>query len=279
MYVTVRGARLFFDTEGSEWEPRGAMMRRRPTVVLLHGGPGVDHSGYRELGRRLRDRLHVVYLDHRGNGRSDRGAPDDWTLASWAEDVKAFCDALGLEKPIVLGHSFGGYVAQAYAAAYPDHAGKLVLVGTAGRFVAERSVSMFRRLGGEVPAEVARRYFADPARGFPAYLETCFPLYAKTPGHPDHIARMVLNLEVAHHFVGGEMQHFDLCPALGRLEMPVLVLSGGDDVIATPEDIDDLLRALPADRARHRAFPESGHEIFADGGEAAVNELLAFCEG
>lgn len=111
MHVEVRGARLFFDTEGSEWVPAGPRLRRKPSLLILHGGPGVDHSAYREMGQRLSSDFHIVYLDHRGNGRSDSGAAADWTLASWAADVDGFITAIGLERPIVLGHSFGGYVA------------------------------------------------------------------------------------------------------------------------------------------------------------------------
>ena len=56
--------------------------------------------------------------------------PDHWNLAQWAADVRAFCDALEIEKPIVLGVSFGGMVAMKYAASYPDHPSRLILVST-----------------------------------------------------------------------------------------------------------------------------------------------------
>ena len=111
MYVHVNGARLFFDVEGLGLVPDGPKMREKPTVVLLHGGPGFDHSMYKPAFSQLADIAQLVYYDHRGQGRSG-GERDGWSLAQWGDDVRGFCDALGIEKPIVVGVSFGGFVAQ-----------------------------------------------------------------------------------------------------------------------------------------------------------------------
>jgi len=95
----------------------------------------------------------VVVPDQRGHGRSDRGAPETWNLATWAADVKNLSDALGIEHPIVLGNSFGGYVAQQYAATYPEHPAGLILLSTGARWASmEEALSRFREAGGEKPA-------------------------------------------------------------------------------------------------------------------------------
>jgi pimeloyl-ACP methyl ester carboxylesterase len=75
----------------------------------------------------LADIVQVVYLDHRGNGRSGGDDPATWNLAQWGDDVRAFCDVLGIDKPIVYGASFGGMVALSYATRHPEHPGKLIL--------------------------------------------------------------------------------------------------------------------------------------------------------
>ena len=121
MHITVNGARLFFDVRGEKLVPVGPRMVERPTLILLHGGPGGDHSMFRPRFDDLSDIAQIIYLDHRGNGRSERRTPDEWTLAQWGDDVKTFCDLLGIEKPIVLGYSFGGMVLQAYATRHPAH--------------------------------------------------------------------------------------------------------------------------------------------------------------
>src|SRR6266850_1503525 len=130
MYVHVNGARLYFDVEGAGLVPDGARMRDKPTLLMLHGGPGFDHTMYKPAFSALADIAQVIYLDQRGQGRSS-GEPDTWTLANWGDDVKGFCDALGIEQPIVYGGSFGGFVAQSYATRHPEHPGKLILVSTA----------------------------------------------------------------------------------------------------------------------------------------------------
>ncbi len=130
MHVSVNGVRLFFDVEGTRLVPDGHLMREKPTLLLLHGGPGADHSIYRPAYSALSDIAQIVYLDHRGNGRSEDGPRERWTLAQWGDDVRAFCDALGIVDPIVLGASFGGMVAMSYATRHPDHPSKLVLIST-----------------------------------------------------------------------------------------------------------------------------------------------------
>jgi hypothetical protein len=66
-------------------------MREKPTLLLLHGGPGFDHSIYKPVYSSLADCAQVIYLDNRGNGRSDAGPRDAWTLAQWALRVTWYC--------------------------------------------------------------------------------------------------------------------------------------------------------------------------------------------
>src|ERR1700751_5657127 len=125
MHVLVNGVRLFFDVEGSKLVPNGPAMKEKPTLILLHGGPGFDHSIYKPAYSALAGDAQIIYLDHRGNGRSEDGPRESWTLAQWGDDVRAFCDVLGIANPVVLGASFCGMVALAYATRHPDHPSKL----------------------------------------------------------------------------------------------------------------------------------------------------------
>jgi pimeloyl-ACP methyl ester carboxylesterase len=67
MRVLVNGVRLFFDVEGLSLVPDGPTMREKPTLLLLHGGPGFDHSIYKPAYSSLADCAQVIYLDHRGS--------------------------------------------------------------------------------------------------------------------------------------------------------------------------------------------------------------------
>src|SRR4029079_5200347 len=150
MYVCVNGVRLFFDVEGAKFVPDGPVMREKPTLLMLHGGPGADHSIYRPAYAELSDIAQIVYLDHRGNGRSEEGPRESWNLAQWGDDVRAFCDTLDIVRPIVLGASFGGMVAMSYATRHPGHPSRLVLISTeaAGGSYPERRVALFERVRG-----------------------------------------------------------------------------------------------------------------------------------
>jgi pimeloyl-ACP methyl ester carboxylesterase len=94
MQVLVNGVRLFFDVGGASLVRQGRTMREKPTLVLLHSGPGFDHSIYKPTFLAMADIAQVVFLDYRGNGRSDRGPRKAETLAQWGDDVHTFCEVL-----------------------------------------------------------------------------------------------------------------------------------------------------------------------------------------
>jgi pimeloyl-ACP methyl ester carboxylesterase len=152
-------------------------MREAPTLLLLHGGPGFDHSGFMPDFARLADIAQVVYLDHRGSGRSDRGSVERWKLNQWADDIRSFCGALDIEKPIVIGQSFGAWVAMMYAVRHPEHPSKLVVSSASARPVGERSFIMFERLGGAVAREAAVAFWTNPGPDTRNdYFQHCMPL-------------------------------------------------------------------------------------------------------
>lgn len=277
MFATVNGVRLFFDVEGAKFVPDGPQMREKPTLLLLHGGPGFDHSSYKPAFSRFADLAQVVYLDHRGNGRSDRSTREHWTLAQWGDDVKAFCDALGIERPIVMGQSFGGFVAIAYATRHPDHPGKLILSSTSARHRLDRVLATFERLGGPAAREAARRYWERPGPDtMQAYVRHCFPLYNRTPGDPDSLARTVWNFDVMYHFGAGEDLSFDYLDDLRRIRCPTLVLGGEDDPITPIEDQADIAAAIPRRYVRFERFANCGHGVFRDDPERAFRVIEDF---
>jgi pimeloyl-ACP methyl ester carboxylesterase len=121
------GTRIFFEVIGRKLVPDGPTMRERPTLLILHGGPGFDHSGLASLFEPLADVAQLVLVDHRGQGRSGGDDPAEWNLDRWVPDIPAFCEALELERPVILGQSFGGVVALAVAARYPELPSKLIV--------------------------------------------------------------------------------------------------------------------------------------------------------
>ena len=285
MRILVNGVRLYFDVEGAALQPNGDSMQQRPTLLLLHGGPGADHSLYKPAFSQLSDIAQVVYLDHRGNGRSERATPDTWTLRQWADDVHAFCQALEIEKPIVYGSSFGGIVAMAYAIHYPQHPGKLALVSTTAqaRSHTEAKVAMFHRLGGRAAGDLAQRRFIDGDTSpevLAAWLELALPLYTQSPFDAAATARMVSNRECTAWFnrVGGEGRDFDFLADLGRIPCPTLVLAGVLDPMLPVECQRDIAAALRPEVVQYHEFAQCGHGVVPDAPDEAMAVLREFIQ-
>ena len=283
MYVTVNGTRLFFDVDGASLVSDGPVMRQRPTVILLHGGPGFDHSIYKPAYSALADVAQLVFLDHRGNGRSDPDDRENWTLAQWGDDVRGFCDALGIERPIVLGVSFGGMVAMSYATRHPDHPAKLILVSTEamGTSYRERRVELFRELGGPEVGALAHRRFIErqtDAATMEAWVRLAMPFYTRRRPDPDVVKRGILRAEVLRWFTrpGGEGQSFDLFPVLHRITCPTLVVGGEDDPMTPIESQVDIAAALRPGIARFERFAGCGHGVVADAGDKAMGLFREF---
>ena len=276
MRVALRdGTRIFFEVIGTKLVPEGPDMRERPTMLVLHGGPGFDHSGLAHTLAPLSDVAQLVLLDHRGQGRSDGDDPAEWRLDRWVPDVVEFCEALELERPIILGQSFGGVVALAVAARHPDLPSKLVVSSSLAKFRPDRAFPMFERLGGPEVRAVAERHFSelsdDSAQEF---LRVALPHYNPTPEDPDVIARARLKLEVGNEWFRKEGLTADLFPELPNIRCPTLVLGGELDPITPVADSEDIAAAIP--QAEVRIFEGAGHGVFRDQPEKAIGVIREF---
>ncbi len=271
------GVRLYVDVESPQFVPDGPVLREKPTLLLLHGGPGFDHSGFRPYFGRLADIAQVLYYDHRGHGRSDRRPREEWTLDVFADDVVRLCDALGIVKPIVLGQSFGGFVAQRYVARHPGHPSKVILSSTSPHMRMDRKVAMFAKLGGAAAGESAARFWSDPNPAtWDDYGVHCRHLYNTTPQDPHVGARTIHELDILFASASGEQRTMNLLPGLAKAQCPVLVMVGEEDPVCPLADAQDIAAALPSQWMQYRAFPEVGHGAWRDDADAAFAELRRF---
>src|SRR5712691_9613145 len=275
MRVQVGDTRIFFEVIGTKLVPDGPTMRERPTLLLLHGGPGFDHSVMAHTLAPLADVAQLVLLDHRGQGRSDGDDPADWSLDRWVKDIVELCEALELERPMILGQSFGGVVALAVAARYPDLPSKLIVSSSLAKFRPDRAFPMFERLGGPEVRAVAERHFRElTEETSEEFLRVCLPVYNPTPMNPDVIARVRLKLEVGRHFFRNEFLTANLLPELQSIRCPTLVLGGELDPITPVADSQDIAAAIP--QAELRIFEGAGHGVFRDKPEEAVAVIREF---
>jgi proline-specific peptidase len=272
------GVRLYVDIEGLGLVPDGASMREKPTLICMHGGPGFDHTGFKPAFSQFADVAQIVYYDHRGHGRSDRRPSEEWTLDTWADDIVRLCDALGIDKPIVLGQSFGGMVAQKYVARHPGHPGKVVISSTSPRWVLERKLVEFEKRGGPRAREVAQAYWEHPSEEtFKVYWDQCRHLYNTKPNpDPQSGERTTMNMDILFHFARGEIQTMDLAPGLAQARCPVLVMAGEDDPICPVQDAEEIAAALPKEWMQFARFPNVGHGAWRDDPQAAFAVLRRF---
>jgi len=280
MRILINGARLFFDVEGAALTPSGPTMREKSVLILVHGGPGHDHTSFKPEFGELADLVQVVYLDLRGNGRSDLGISSEWNLHQWAEDLREFCRALEIVKPIILGQSFGGEVAMQFAATYPEELSKLILLSCTAKLRLDRSLKVFDRLGGAEIRDLAEAYWHRPTPELHReYYQRCVPLYTTSPIHPDVLRRAITREEVARFYNGGEARTCNLLPGLRNVKCPTLVMGGTHDPITTIDDALDIVRALPAETTTFVPLPGCRHGPMREAPAIAMGVLRAFLKG
>ena len=283
MRARIRDTEIFFDIDGAGLVADSDRMRERPTAFLIHGGPGTDHTGLKARYGKLALKMQLVYFDHRGNGRSSRGNPLQYTLDENVEDMEALRRYLGLGPIVSIGTSYGGMVALAHAARYPDSVSHLIAVVTAAHggylkrareIVAERGtpeqVAMLDDLllgKVDTPAQL-RRYF-----------EVMGSLYARRYDPAlmgDGLVRAILAPEPLNRAVGpGGFTHtFDLRPELGRITAPTLIVGGRHDWICAPEFSEEIHRLVPGSDLR--IFEDSAHAVGGDEPENFLDAVAGF---
>lgn len=268
MQVEVNGQRLWFDVDGPALVPDGPRMHERPTVVLLHGGPGsFDHSYFKPDFARLAEVAQVVYLDLPGHGRSEWGDAAAWSFELCGDAVRAFCETLGIASPIVYGHSLGGFVAMVYAIRNPDHPGAVVLQSTFARFDLGRIVEEFRRAGGDEVAAIAERsYGGDGSPVTDEEWDRCWRLFGPWVTGEQERSRTLVNRELNEAGLA-LMQEFDVVDELGLVDCPTLVCVGELDPITPVGAAREIADALPEGSTRLEVIEGAGHFPWKDAPE------------
>ena len=283
MHAAIRGTRIYFDIEGSSLVADGPQMRERPAAFVIHGGPGGDHSGFKPGMGVLADRLQLVYFDHRGQGRSARGDKQSYTLDNNVEDMEALRRHLGCGPIVSIGTSYGGMVAQAHAARYPEAVSHLVLIVTAShagfnararQIIAERGTPEMQRVcaqlwAGELDSEEKLRHYYEVMG--PMYSLRHDPQAAAIARQRGIVAPDAINMAFAP---GGFLQTYDLRPELSRITAPTLILAGRHDWICAPEFSEEIHRLIPGSELR--IFEHSSHSIRADEPEAMLGAIVDF---
>ena len=247
-------------------------------LIVLHGGPGLDHSGFRPWLDPLGEDFRLLYVDERGQGRSERVDPETLSLEVFARDVDLLAQALGLDGFALLGHSFGAIVTTWHAtelgtaAAYvisgggdasepmlADVEASLEAIGDAGRAITE---SWEHEKTVETEAELKE------------LLRTQMPFHFHGEVPPGYGEETIGSPEVLRHFANIGYGDFDYRPRLGDVRRPTLVVVGEHDRTTTPRAARVLHQGIEGSELV--VVPGAGHMSFVEAQEPYLDAVRSF---
>jgi proline-specific peptidase len=249
-------------------------------LIVLHGGPGLDHSSFRPYLDSLGDGFRLLYVDERGQGRSERVDPQTLSLEVFARDVDLLAEALELGSFALLGHSFGAIIATCHAtelgtatayvisgggdsseALEADVEASLAAFGADGRAIIdsweqEKTVETEEQLKQLMRDQMPFHFHGEPPAGYGE----------ETVGSP----------EVLRYFANIGYGDFDYRPKLKDVEKPTLVIVGEHDRTTTPRAAHVLHEGIPGSELY--VVRDSGHMTFVEQTDdylATVRDFLA----
>jgi len=272
-----------FETNGVTiwYEVRGA--GTATPLIIVNGGPGFDH-GYTHLGDPAWDTMartrRVIWYDQRGTGRSSELKPgQSCNLADQISDLDALRSELKLDKFILLGHSWGGYLVMAYTARHPERVEKLLIVDSAAPKIGDTKF-MFNDFFPDTIEKQDAFTFGDEmgdknatSEGMKLYLSMLFYSPEKRDAA---MPRLVVSdyRKSVNQSIWGDLQRFDLNPELAKFRMPVLVATGRYDINVAPSVAWKIHKAIPG--SRFVIFEKSGHIPYYEEPEAFAKMLASF---
>jgi proline-specific peptidase len=270
-----RGVSLYLREEGKGFP-----------LLLMHGGPGADHSTLLSL-LPLAKEYRLIFYDHRCNGRSI-GA--DLATMEWANltaDADAIRRHFGIDKWAVLGHSFGGMVALEYAIRYPTNLTNLVLLDTGGDsvWVRERASVELQRKGfhRSIVATAARFYSGQVAHS--EFMKCMLLLGRAYYSHPSaffmlkealHGLRIHANPEACIYGFKELLAGWTVMDRLTQINAHTLILSGTDDFQFPPEHQKELQKGILG--AELHLLNGAGHNAHIEQQRKVVDLIGSFLE-
>ena len=276
------GALVRLDDTSLFVEERGA----GPAVIVLHGGPGLDHHEFADYLDPLADAFRLLLVDQRAQGRSERPAPSTWTLPRMAQDVIMLARALRLDRYAVLGHSFGAFVALQNAVDYPGLAAATVLssgIPSMRWLVAvERNLEVFEPV--ELRRKVAESWASEAGATTPEECERLLadqlpfafadPLDPRIGEYLERTQDAVYSAAVLREGSSGTTLDVELESRLNEVAAPTLVLAGRFDRVCAPEAAEAMAAGIAGSELH--VFEESGHMAFVEEPEAYVAVVRGF---
>ena len=258
-----------------------------PLLIAHSGGPGADARDWDDFAR-IDDFVTILAIHPRGSGLSGPAAGDAYLLPDYASDVEAMRVHLGLDKPVLMGWSHGGMVAQQYAFTYPDSISKLILFDTSayfGEFLndVEAAVQEFKNEPwfeeslAALKKEWAGEYETDEDMGRLWQHEKKFyfkKFNARAQAYAERTKDSLIKVAPLRVFNEKEGPTFDLRPQLKKIKVPTLVIVGRHDFITNVAMAEEMVKHIP--NAQLEVFEESGHYGFVEEPQKFYRVIKAF---
>jgi proline iminopeptidase len=234
-------------------------------LFAVNGGPGLSHAYMmqNDLWQRVAAHRLVVLYDQRGTGASRHVQPHaPQTMDAQVADLEAIRKALALDRIAVLGDSYGGMVAMAYAAAHPEHVSRLILSDSpapAWKNMVHLLPQVFPDREEQDEAE-GKKLAADPEAaaqaGLVNHMRMCFYSPEMRDTYVAHMGDLGF-VPAVGQAVQKATENLDLTPKLAEFHFPTLVITGRYDMNVAPLTAWRMAHAIPG--AQIVFFEKSGH--------------------
>jgi pimeloyl-ACP methyl ester carboxylesterase len=244
----------------SYWAGGKNASERKEAILFIHGAGGGQLSWSFQKGFFERD-FNPVFVDLPGHGES--GGEGEEEIGRYANHVHSFLISLGLQKPILVGHSMGGAIVQTLAMAHPEVIKGIVLVGTGARLrVLPAVLDGIKKDFEETVKKIAR--FAYSRKASPELIE----------GGIEHLMRC--RPEVLYgDFLACD--RFDLLERVKEIDLPTLILCGKEDELTPPGYSEFLHRQIRSSKLE--ILPDAGHMVMMESPEAFNRKVRDFILG
>jgi proline iminopeptidase len=277
----LNGVRLYYRVAGET-------PRRQEPVLFLHGGPGYNsYSFSRLMGARLEKGQRMVYLDQRGCGRSERPWDNSYSLGVMLQDLEALRQELGVERWVLMGHSFGATLALEYAARHPEHVVGVVYVSgmsDAAYSFATWKQELERLHPGRIAvtdpegtssdyAQVMKALRGLDAQAFFNRLQFHDAVYLQQQEAVDMESGLRNTGELSRTLFATELTQYRFATP-ERVTAPVLVIGGRHDSSIGLPSLKALAASLP--RATFLEYEKSGHFPYLEEADRFERDVMGF---
>jgi proline-specific peptidase len=250
-------------------------------LIVLHGGPGLDHTMFRPYLDPLGDDFRLLYVDERGQGRSERVDPATLTLDGFARDVDLLAEALRLGSFALLGHSFGAIIATYHATELGTAAAYVISAGGDASEALDADVQASLDALGADRDNLAASWEAEKTVDTEAQLQQLLsdqlPFHFHGEPPPGYLEETVGSPEVLRHFANVGYGAFDYRPKLGEIDKPTLVIVGEHDRTTTPRAARVLHEGIL--NSELVVIPSAGHMSFVEQTDAYLAAVRHFLRG